>query len=96
MFIQKNLDFPFQEVPGRKSVPRSSATPQTRENKGSTGLHSPEGSSISEQEAGSLGGRLLSPGAELMMEELTLFCMLQEELQIISVILLYLKAFEEL
>lgn len=39
---EKSRNFPSQEVPGRKSVPRSSATPQTRENKGNAGLYSPE------------------------------------------------------
>lgn len=39
---EKSRNFPSQEVPGRKSVPRSSATPQTRENKGNAGLYFPE------------------------------------------------------
>lgn len=42
VFTQKSQNFPSQEVPGRKSVPWSSATPQTRENKANAGISSPE------------------------------------------------------
>lgn len=38
VFTQKSQNLPLQEVPGRKSVPRSSATPQTKENKGNAGI----------------------------------------------------------
>lgn len=63
---EKSRNFPSQEVPGRKSVPRSPATPQTREDEGHAGLYSPEGPSIREKGAGSWDCRSrLSTGAGL-------------------------------
>lgn len=72
VFMQKSQNFPLQEAPGRKLVPWSSATPQTRENKGNAGIYSPAWRQHPRIGSRSTGERAGFPGRLRLEEPCTL------------------------